>query len=265
MLRSFLYLNEPTLNGYLSALEDGLRTAAEHRSSQTSSLGAKGGIAGIGAQGEKGSDDETSRSYEDTSEARFERFMDLCSQNVDRSGWVDIVDGDTDFDAAGAGSLLEFDCEAYVPQMIRSLSSTGGMGQAIQMMQSLGPLLNSMRPGSVELPPSEQVQAVSSVSSLMGDDLVIVGERDDTDWRVTGRLISKNIRDSEVDGPARIVGKVASVIPEGEYKSLLALPGMNLLSREQRRAQAKTGPKPGEEDNWVSGPALTLDILAIYR
>jgi hypothetical protein len=253
------------LNGYLSALEDGLRNAAERRTSQTATVGGKAGIGGIGAEGERASDRETSQSYDDTSEARFERFMTLCVQNPGKSGWLDVINSDDDLPAAAPGAILEFDCEAYVPPMIKSLSSSGGIGDAMAMMKTLGPLMNSLGSGSLQLPPDDQMQAVSAVSAMMGDDLVVVGERDDTDWQVAGRLISKNIRDAELDGVARIVGKVSSRILTGEYKSLLALPGMNLMTREQRRAQAKTGPNQGDEANWVSGPALMLDILAVYR
>lgn len=265
MLRNFLYLNEITLNGYLSALEDGLRSAAEHRTTQTKSLSSKAGVAGFGAQGGTESDTESSRSYSDTSEARFERFMSLSAANPERSGWIDIVNSDDDFPAATPGTILEFDCEIFVPPMIRSLTSSGGIGQAMAMLKSMAPIMKALQPETTELPPEEQIQAVSAMSSLMGDDLALVGERDDTDWRIAGRLIAASIRDNELDGAARVVGKVSAVLRPGEHKSLLALPGMNLMTREQRRAQAKAGPKTGEEANWLTGPAVMLDVLAVYR
>ncbi|GAA1214919.1 DUF6414 family protein [Rhodoglobus aureus] len=265
MLRNFLYLNESTLNGYLSALEDGLRSVGEHRTTQSKSLLGKAGLGGFGTQGETESDTELSHSYSDTSEARFERFISLCAANPERSGWVDIINSDDDFAAASPGTILEFDCEIFVPPMIRSLTSSGGIGEAMAMMKSLSPLMTAVQPSAQRLPPDEQIQALTAMSSVMGDDLAIVGERDDTDWRVAGRLIAASIRDSELDGVARVVGKVSAAVRAGEHKSLLALPGMNLMTREQRRAQAKLGPKPGEEANWLSGPAVMLDVLAVYR
>jgi hypothetical protein len=225
----------------------------------------RGGKTGFDGGGDKPADTETSQSYEDTSEARFERFIKLSAQNPERSGWVDVGDPDEDLAAVVSGNVLEFDCELFVPPMIRSLTSSGGIGNAISMMKALGPLVNTINPGSMELPADDQMQAISAMSSLMGDDLVVVGERDETDWRVAGRLISQHIRDAELDGTARIVGKVSARVADGEHKSLLALPGMNLMTREQRRAQAKSGPNAGDEANWVSGPALMLDILAVYR
>jgi hypothetical protein len=265
MLRNFLYLNEATLNGYLSSLEDGLRSAAERRTSETKAVSGKAGVGGFGAQGEAESDSELSNSYSDTSEARFERFMNLCAAAPERSGWIDVVNSDDDLPAASPGMIFEFDCEIFVPPMIRSLTSSGGIGQAMNMLKSMAPLVKALQPQSFELPPDEQVEAVSAMAALMGDDLVVVGERDDTDWRVAGRLIASSIRNDELDGVARVVGKVSSVLKPGEHKSLLALPGMNLMTREQRRAQSKSGPKPGEEANWLSGPAVMLDVLAVYR
>ena len=265
MLRNFLYLNEPTLNGYLSALEDGLRSDGAHRTTHSKSISGRAGLSGFGAEGENGSDVESSHSFSDTSEARFERFISLSAENPERSGWVDIVNCDDDLPAASVGTIVEFDCEIFVPPLIRSLTSSGGIGQAMAMIKSVAPLMNALQPESVGFPPDEQVQAVAAISSMVGDDLVVVGERDDTDWRVAGRLSAAGIRDSELDGAARVVGKVSAILRPGEHKYLLALPGMNLMTREQRRAQAKAGPKSGEEGNWLSGPAVMLDVLAIYR
>lgn len=232
---------------------------------QTKSLSGKAGVAGFGAQGDTESDTELSHSYSDTSEARFERFMTMSAANPERSGWIDLVNSDDDFPAASPGTILEFDCEIFVPPMIRALTFSGGVGQAMAMLKSMSPLMNALQSEKTELPPDEQIQAVTAVSSLMGDNLVVVGERDDTDWRIAGRLIASSIRDNELDGAARVVGKVSAVLGPREHKSLLALPGMNLMTREQRRAQARSGPKPGEEANWLTGPAVMLDVLAVYR
>jgi hypothetical protein len=40
---------------------------------------------------------------------------------------------------------------------------------------------------------------------------------------------------------------------------------MNLLSREERRKKEHEAPPPGKEAEYLPGPALMLDILAIYR
>ncbi len=40
---------------------------------------------------------------------------------------------------------------------------------------------------------------------------------------------------------------------------------MNLLSRERRREMERTKPATGKEEEYLSGPSLMLDVLAIYR
>jgi hypothetical protein len=264
MLRNFLYLNEKALGGYVSALEDGLRGERALRSKTTSTVDGKASVAGFGAAGARGSDVEASDSYSDTSEARFERFLYLSQAEPEKSGWVDVTNPDDDFPSVYTGAFVEFDCEIHVPPMLRALSRNGGIVEMLGLYSSLAPHVVKGQQDAT-MPSPEQIQAVQSVASMAGDDLVILGERDDTDWRVSGKLSAIGIRDDELDGSARVVGKVASILGAGEHKSLMALPGMNLMSREQRRQQAKTGPKGGDEASWLTGPALVLDILAVYR
>jgi hypothetical protein len=71
--------------------------------------------------------------------------------------------------------------------------------------------------------------------------------------------------DAENEGFARVVGKVSAQWDKGNWKPLLVLPGMNLLSREQRRAMQRRGPDEGQESSWLEGSAIMLDVLAIYR
>jgi hypothetical protein len=67
------------------------------------------------------------------------------------------------------------------------------------------------------------------------------------------------------DGYAKVVGKVSTQWGKGQWKLLLALPGMDLLSRDKRREMERKGPNEGQEQNWLEGPAILLDVLTIYR
>ncbi|WP_276320667.1 hypothetical protein [Phytoactinopolyspora endophytica] len=40
---------------------------------------------------------------------------------------------------------------------------------------------------------------------------------------------------------------------------------MNLVPREERRKMERQAPAPGKEDEYLEGPALMLDLLALYR
>jgi hypothetical protein len=93
--------------------------------------------------------------------------------------------------------------------------------------------------------------------------LLTVGKDDDTDWKVAGRVDGQ----SELggfEGRAYVVGKISKVIPDGHWQPFLTFPGMDLVSREQRRSLAKKTPDAGEEGQYLQGPALMLHLLAVY-
>ncbi len=174
---------------------------------------------------------------------------------------MEILDPEGDLEAVGTGALIDFECEIYVPDAIRMLSDSAG---ALRQMSQMLPAASSMGLDIEGMPDSATLAAVTSLVDSFGAELVLVGERDDSDWRVAGRLSSKWLR-GDVDGYARVIGKVSSKIRVGATKPLIALPGAALIPREQRRKMEREGPKPGEEDSWLRGPALMLDILAVYR
>jgi hypothetical protein len=58
----------------------------------------------------------------------------------------------------------------------------------------------------------------------MEDQLALAGDKGDTDWLIADRLIVASIRDNELDGAARVVGKVSAALRPGEHKPLLSCP-----------------------------------------
>jgi hypothetical protein len=114
------------------------------------------------------------------------------------------------------------------------------------------------------LPDEEEMSATSGFLNSMDSAIIVTGEDDDTEWRISGELVDDFLY-GEVEGTARVVGKVSKVVKRGRWKPYLAFPGMNLLSREERRKKEHEAPPPGKEAEYLPGPALMLDILAIYR
>ena len=264
MLKNFIYLNEPALDGYLSALEDGLRGSVQEKKSTSGSVSGKGGVPVVNVQGEKGHEEERTTSRTDTASARFERLQRLARGDVEASGWIDVVDPDTDLKGIGIGALIELECEVFIPEMIKALSPSGGLAQAIDQVQALAPLAALLGSDVSGLPAAGQLDAVKGFANNLGGDAVVVGEPNDSDWRVAGKLLDPYLH-GEVEGYARVVGKVSAVLGTGAWKPLLALPGMNLLSRDKRREMERKGPDEGQEGSWLQGPAIMLDVLAIYR
>lgn len=264
MLKSFIYLNEPVLDSYLSSLEDGLRESVASRNSRISTAGGKAGAFGLNAQGQVSREHEESTTRSDTPSARFERLQKLARADQEASGWVDVVNPDDDLDGIGTGALIEIECEVYIPEIVRALSKSGGLASAIGQLDALMPLMPALSSETTELPTADQLEAVKGLTNAMGADLMFVGEPTDGEWRIAGKLLDQHLS-GEVEGYVRVVGKVSTQWGPGHWKPLLALPGMNLMSREQRRQMERKGPDKGQEDNWLQGPAIMLDVLAIYR
>lgn len=264
MLRRFLYLDEQALSDYLSALEDGSREAAQRRRADTQSGG--GGVDAKIIKGElqRSSENEETLSLSDTSTARFERMMKLLVADPEAAGWVEVFDPDVEFSDIGIGALVETECEIFVPDLVKTLSASGGLPRALDQLDALLPFATALGLGTEGLPNKTERDAVRGFVQALDSDQVLVGEFEDRTWRVAGRLAAEGIR-GEIDGVARVIGKVSSRWPAGQWKPLLALPGMSFLPRDRRRQLQRSTPEPGQEDQYLEGPALMLDLLAIYR
>ncbi|MGC4109893.1 MAG: hypothetical protein QM747_05615 [Nocardioides sp.] len=234
MLRKFYYLDIPTLDGYLSALEDGLRSTSSRTSGRSGSIGGRIDVRVASVTG--GRDDQASETKElvDTAASRFERLLACCDTSPDDAGWIELPQLEELADA-GHGALVSAECELYVPDAVKMLSPSGEAASAVGLMKDLMPLAGDLGLDLDGIPDASQLGAMSKLLNNMSSDLVVVGE-DDSDWKIAARLSAQHIQDQEIDGFFRIVGKVASRWPENRWKPLLALPGAGLLPRRERKA-----------------------------
>jgi hypothetical protein len=263
MLKNFLYLNQDSLAAYLSGLEGGLRSATEQSSS--TSVGIGGGVDAkiLSGKANRTRQDATTLSLDDTAYARFERLEELATNDAERAGWINVLVPDSDLDGVGIGALIDIECEVYVPDLVKALSPAGGLTEALDMLDTLRPMAGVLGLDMPGLPEASQLSAMRSLTNL-GSDQILVGERDDTPWRIAGKLLGSHLR-GEIEGVARVVGKVAATWAPGQWKPLLSLPGMNLIPRDQRRKLEREAPSPDQAGNYLEGPAIMLDLLAVYR
>ncbi|WP_149261575.1 hypothetical protein [Actinomadura sp. K4S16] len=261
MLRRFLYLDTSALNDYVSGLEGGLRetykrltSGTDHPDRNTNNSSELKELL-----------TEESITMSDTPQARFERLLRLAYVDQEAAEWITVTNPDEDFDRARPGSMIEADFDVYVPDAIRMMSPAGGLPQVLDQLDALMPSAEAL---GLEVPsgmPSRQERnAMKGFVESLGSDLVMVGESDESDWKVAGQLQAGFLA-SEIDGRARVIGKVSAIWQSEEWKPLLALPGSSLLPRKQRRALSKKKPTEDEEDQFLEGPAMMLDVLAIYR
>ncbi|MGK8559475.1 DUF6414 family protein [Nocardia gipuzkoensis] len=264
MLRRFVYLDETALDQYIAAVEGGLTAEVQRRSTRR---GAEGGIVEGGAKspGQRTSEDEESRAVSDTPEARFDRLLKAAADDPEGLAWVDVTMPESDFPEARTGTMVVWECDIYVPDFVKMMAGSGEARRALEMMQSALPMAQALGLATDGIPSTDKLAAMSGLMDSINAGLIVVGEDDDTAWKVSGQLAEAHLKSLEVEGRATIVGKATKKLGSEQWKSFLAFPGATLIPREERRRLEKQRPTEETAGNYLEGPALFLDILAIYR
>jgi hypothetical protein len=266
VLRRFLYLNTKAVDSYLGVIEGGLADSATVRRAEK---GSKGGKANIGTSGlgagisrDRESTEEDERTIRETPEQRFDRLMSALAEDPDRYTFEDILDLGDAFEHCVVGSMVSVTRDIEIPQIIRIFAQPEQLGQMLDLMEVMRPMAGMFGGNTEGMPSQDETQAIRGFAATMKSDLVFVGETNDDGPRVAGRL--ENLHLIELpEGEATVVGKIAKRWQSGESHSLLALPGASIMSRRQRRSTPATDDP--DDDSILAGPALTLDVLAIYR
>ncbi|HEY3381823.1 MAG TPA: hypothetical protein VGK32_08650 [Vicinamibacterales bacterium] len=264
MLTQLVYLDEEALDQYVGAIEGGLISSATSRVSVSGSAEAGLDLKVVGGKGARARENEDERVVQDTPAARFARLLAAAAANPDALGWLDIMDADADLAGIGIGAMVSWECDVYVPDVVRMLARAGGALDALRMMRGLLPNAHAFGLDTSGLPADAEMGAMAGLLESMQVETLVAGEDEATDWRVAGQLRRAPNLD-RLEGRARVVGKVTRVLSEGQWKPFLTFPGMSILPRAQRRALERQAPPPEKEDEYLHGPALMLEILAIYR
>ncbi|MET7770193.1 hypothetical protein [Nocardia sp. NPDC005366] len=258
MLRRFVYLDETALDQYIAAVEGGLTAETHKRSTR------RGTAEGVDVALREGGEDEESRAVADTPEARFDRLLKAAAADPEGLAWIDVDEPDADFSKVRTGAMIAWDCDLYVPDFVKLMAGGGEGRRALKMVQSLMPMAQTLDLATEGLPSVDKLSAMSGFLNKLDASLIVVGE-DDTDWKVSGQLAENHLKSEEVEGRARIVGKVTKKLASGQWKSFLAFPGATLIPRDERRRLEKQRPTVETAAQYLEGPSLFLDILAIYR
>lgn len=266
MLIKHDYLNTAALDGYISVIEGGLRETSSSRTVQGRDRGGEVGIPSMKANLGANSATESVISHGDHAASKLSRLVEAGNSNPEATGWVRVFEPESDFADIGTGALLEWECEIFVPEFISYLSNGKELGETLRTFSSLRGIASSIGLDTEGLPEAQTLEGMSSFLESFEVAPVVVGEDDDTEWKVLGTLDKKWIApDAQFDGRYRIVGKVTKVIQPGQWYLLASLPGLNLLDRKRRRQLEKEGPTESNQDQFIAGPAVVLDILSIYR
>jgi hypothetical protein len=226
MLRNILYLNEQALNGYLSVFEDGTRGAVTATTTKSSSKGAGIDARVLNAKIDKGVQTAETASRDDTPSARFDRLRSLALSTGDVTDWFEIGDDpDTDLGQVTRGMLIEVQCETYIPDTIKAMSSMGGIAGLFEQLndiRTIAPALGLDTPG---LPGMDQIKALQSLTGSISFDATVVGEvSGSTTWRLKTKLQEEYLK-GDVEGNVTIVGKGALTPDRGHgVISVMPLP-----------------------------------------
>ena len=162
------------------------------------------------------------------------------------------------------GAVIHWECDVYIPDAINALSNPQ-MKSALQVMENLMPQASVLGLNLDGLPAPKELGAAAAAINSFDVAPVVIGEDDDTNWRIVGSLKRERIVDSaEFDSRARIIAKVKKTIREGSWYLLASLPGMSLVSRDERRKLERQGPQEDQEGLFEKGPLLVVEYLAVY-
>ncbi|MGO2123634.1 DUF6414 family protein [Glutamicibacter arilaitensis] len=265
MLKKFLYLDTDSVSSYISAVEGGLRTSTSTRTTDRGTT--DGQIDAKLLKGGKAVSHESEETFALSDEpiARFERLIAAAQSNPAGFSWYEATDDIDDvFGGLRNGDFLAVNVDLSVPPISRALSQNGGLAELVDGLEALRPFASVFGNSDDELPGSEMMAGIKTAAQSFGTDLSFVGEPDSDSWSICGRLKSSFLLE-EIEDNATVIGKVSKIWGSGMWKPLVALPGSTFISRAERRKLERQGPNPGQEENFLQGPALMLDVLAIYR
>ena len=266
MLYNTHYLDEDALANYIAALEGGLRDTGTARTKGSHGYGGSLGWNSTKIGGAKDSETENTLNLVDHKASRLKRLIDAGHSNQDETGWVEVLQPDTDFAKVGTGAIIEWECDVFVPESIAAMANHEGLSATIKTVKDLQPSAEALRLDMEGLPDQQEMDAMASFLDRLDVALVVVGDDSDTEWKLVGSLDKQWIAaGASFDGRVRVIGKVKKKVAQDSWYPMFSLPGMNLASRDERRRMERKGPNDqNEEAQFVSGPLLVLDYLAIF-
>ncbi len=266
MLINAQYLNTDALTNYIAALEGGLRESGASRSTGNRGLGGSVGASVIKLQGNSESTTESTVTVRDHDASRLQRLIDAGHDAPDDLAWAEVLQPDVDFKELAIGSFVEWECDIYMPDSIATMSNWGEFNETVEAFKKLKPSAEALGLSMEGFPELDQLDSITSFMNEFDVAPVVVGDDSDTNWRIVGTLARKWISDSAtLDDRVRIIGKVKKRVDKDRWYPIVSLPGMNLMGREARRRKEREGPKtPAEESQFLCGPLVVVDYLAIY-
>ena len=267
MLINAHYLDGEALTNYIAALEGGLRESGSSRSKGSRGLGGSLGVSAAKLEAKADSETETTLNMKDHQASRLQRLIAAGHADPEAVGWIEVTQPDLEFAETGTGAFVEWECDVYIPEGIAAMSNHEGLSSTLEAMRNLMPSARALGLSMEGVPEEREMDAMRSFLDQLDVAPVVIGDDPDTEWKLVGSLTKQWISSTaSFDGRARVVGKVKKRVGEGRWYPMFSLPRMNLLGRDERRRLEREGPRDAtEEQQFVRGPLLVVDYLAIYN
>jgi len=262
ILRDFLYIDEGKVDQYLSQVEGGLRSSSSRSHRSAASGGGKAGLPGFvsGEIAREEASEETTSSV-DTAMSKFDRLVSLVAGHHDEVNWVEVLSS-ADLAAAAPRKLLEADLELVGTTDLDQIRPGGALDGLTALADVLGALGGANVAG---LPSSDQMAALKNIGEQMQDRMMRGLALADETTTVFGMLPDAGVL-RPIEGEARVVGKIITIVPPGSWALPPNLPIYTNLPREKKRELARKGPaNPEQQKFWIAGPAIELDVLAVWH
>lgn len=283
MLYEFVYLNQPRLAGYAAQVDGGLIAETRTRMTKTGSAGATLGVKILGLKADGSRVSEQAQTLSDAPEAQFQRLLAAANIDPEALGWVEVMDPDADLGQVQGREIISWECDIDIPNISRLVAKDGAGLQFLEVARHFVTAVtdaglkvggidgSNLQPGQAE--ELQKVKAGADIASRLleavNQNRTVVGTDSDTDWKVFGTVSSDYLQVDDIDNERlMIVGKVKRIVPPGQPRRIVDLSRLrNAASAFQPQAVAAdpSGPEAGKEHEYLTGPAVELDILAIYR
>ena len=258
MLRDFLYLDDKMVDQYLAQVEGGLYDDERELEADSSEGGVEGGLkagplTGGGKRGRTHSG-EIERVRRQTPESRYNRLHDQLELLELNDSTIDV------FGQLEARQMFVAECYVDIPSVSRAIGAT-------EELAGLADLMKAFAPAQMDKETDEAMRGLSQFSAMTGGDFVATGDLRDGEATLAFKLTPAGLRVpmGELEGDAIVVGRIQRKWSEGQRFPLLNVPGLNLLSREDRRRMEREKPADDQEGMYVNGPAASANVVAIFR
>lgn len=279
--RSYLYLDEATVDDYLSEAEGGVLNGP-YTATDTTSKGKEGGISaklpgvdvGLSGKRDSSSSREVERTILDTPQSKFARLYKMLTEadGVDPADRLQVLNGFDQpvYNSIRVGEIVEVRGQARLPNWEHFVESFAEMLKLAELMKAVGQ--DPMADPNVRT----TMEGLSMLTSMKatGDTVLIVEPIGSAQYRFVAKLKANSLRRDKADLEAEVtlLGKVQRRLAKPSESidvfTLSNLKGLEVLAKRQPqkgpRGKVQTPKLTTELDEKVKYPAVEVTPIAIY-